>query len=90
MDRVPNTPRDPGADLDSDRNLHEPTGTARVLSEQLGAATLPFDPTNYLIRGSTWFLALRWSIRSIGLFSTIILARLLTPEDFGLITMATH
>ncbi|RLA38779.1 MAG: lipopolysaccharide biosynthesis protein, partial [Gammaproteobacteria bacterium] len=33
-------------------------------------------------------LALRWSMRFIGLFSTIILARLLTPQDFGLVAMA--
>lgn len=33
-------------------------------------------------------LALRWVVRFIGLFSTIILARLLTPQDFGLVAMA--
>lgn len=31
---------------------------------------------------------MRWSIRGIGLVSTAILARLLTPADFGLIAMA--
>ena len=42
-----------------------------------------------MIRGSAWMIAWRWSIRGIGLVSTIALARLLTPADFGLVAMAT-
>ena len=34
-------------------------------------------------------VGLRWSIRGIGLLSTMILARLLVPEDFGLVALAT-
>ena len=34
-------------------------------------------------------VGMRWTIRSIGLVNTIILARLLTPQDFGLVAMAT-
>ena len=41
-----------------------------------------------MIKGSMWMIAMRWAIRSIGLVSTAILARLLTPADFGLIAMA--
>ncbi|MFO1056639.1 MAG: lipopolysaccharide biosynthesis protein [Dongiaceae bacterium] len=41
-----------------------------------------------MIVGSAWMVAWRWSIRSLGLVSTVVLARLLTPEDFGLIAMA--
>lgn len=37
--------------------------------------------------GLGWMVAARWSIRGIGLISTIILARLLSPSDFGLIAM---
>jgi lipopolysaccharide exporter len=37
--------------------------------------------------GSAWMIAARWSVRCIGLVSTIILARLLRPEDFGLVAM---
>ena len=40
-----------------------------------------------LLRGSLWMLAARWSMRMIGLVSTLILARLLAPEDFGLVAM---
>lgn len=32
---------------------------------------------------------MRWGVRLIGLVSTVILARLLVPEDFGLVAMAT-
>lgn len=32
---------------------------------------------------------MRWTDRLLGLFSTLILARLLVPEDFGLVAMAT-
>lgn len=38
--------------------------------------------------GATWLVAGRWSIRLIGLFSTVILARLLTPEDYGIVVLA--
>ena len=40
-------------------------------------------------KGAAWMVALRWSIRGIGLLSTMILVRLLNPEDFGLVAVAT-
>jgi O-antigen/teichoic acid export membrane protein len=42
----------------------------------------------HMVRGSTWAIALTWAIRGIGLANTVILARLLEPEDFGLVAMA--
>ena len=45
-------------------------------------------PTPSFLSGSIWMLAMRWSIRLIGLVTTIILARLLDPVDFGIIAMA--
>ncbi len=39
--------------------------------------------------GATWIVLQRLAVRVIGLVSTIILARLLVPEDFGLIALAT-
>ncbi len=39
------------------------------------------------IRGPLWALAMRWSIHLIGLVSVAIYARILSPEDFGLIAM---
>ena len=41
-----------------------------------------------LIIGTAWMVMMRWTIRGIGLISTIILARLLEPSDFGLVAMA--
>jgi lipopolysaccharide exporter len=46
------------------------------------------SPLRRMARGSAWMVAARWSIRSIGLVSTIILARLLSPADFGVVAMA--
>ncbi|MCX7982645.1 MAG: lipopolysaccharide biosynthesis protein [Syntrophales bacterium] len=40
------------------------------------------------ISGGLWLLALRVSTRFLGLIRSIILARLLTPADFGLVGMA--
>lgn len=40
-----------------------------------------------MLVGSTWMVAARWSTRAIGLVSTIVLARLLSPPDFGLVAM---
>ena len=39
--------------------------------------------------GTILTVAMRWSDRMIGLVSTLILARLLLPEDFGIIAMAS-
>jgi O-antigen/teichoic acid export membrane protein len=41
-----------------------------------------------LARGSFWMIAMRWVIRGIGFVSTVVLARLLAPDDFGVVAMA--
>lgn len=41
-----------------------------------------------MAEGALWFVFMRFLIRSLGLISTVILARLLTPEDYGLIALA--
>lgn len=40
-------------------------------------------------KGALWLLAARWGVRLIGIASTILLARLLQPTDYGLVGMAT-
>lgn len=40
-----------------------------------------------MARGAIWMVAMRWAMRSIGLINTIIIARLLTPDDFGVVAM---
>src|SRR5688572_28508821 len=42
-----------------------------------------------MARGAAWMVALRFTIRGVGLASTLILARLLVPADFGLVAIAT-
>jgi O-antigen/teichoic acid export membrane protein len=42
-----------------------------------------------MARGSAVMIVMRWSMRLIGVVSTMILARLLTPQDFGVVAMAT-
>ena len=55
----------------------------------------PSDEPNFnslkhsMTHGAAWMVGMRWTVRSIGLVNTIILARLLTPQDFGLVAMAT-
>src|SRR6185312_12599342 len=38
--------------------------------------------------GSFWGMAFRWTVRGLGLINTIVLARLLTPSDFGVVAIA--
>ncbi|UVI39100.1 lipopolysaccharide biosynthesis protein [Qipengyuania spongiae] len=45
--------------------------------------------SNLLMRGAFWIGATRVAVNLMGLASTIILARLLVPEDFGLVAIAT-
>ena len=41
-----------------------------------------------MFSATLWVVAARWGIRAIGLVSTVVLARLLTPADFGIIALA--
>jgi len=45
------------------------------------------DLANTMIRGSVWMLSMRGLVRILGISCTAILARLLVPEDFGLMAM---
>jgi len=47
------------------------------------------DVRRKLATGASWMVAVRIVDRTLGLVSTIILARLLVPKDFGLVAMAT-
>ncbi len=44
---------------------------------------------NILLSGSAWMVAVRWVVRGLGAVNVVVLARLLTPEDFGVVAMAT-
>ncbi|HEX3755790.1 MAG TPA: lipopolysaccharide biosynthesis protein [Rhizomicrobium sp.] len=47
----------------------------------------PQSLKRHMAKGSAWTVAVRWSVRLLGLVSTIILARLLMPRDFGIVTI---
>ena len=58
--------------------------------DSTGTPATPKGSTyKHMLRGSLWAVGQNFSIRLIGLFNTVILARLLVPDDFGLVTMAT-
>jgi lipopolysaccharide exporter len=42
-----------------------------------------------LVKGAAWTIASRWTSRLLGFANTVILARLLTPADYGLVLMAS-
>ena len=48
----------------------------------------PADLKSSFIRGAAWSMAMRWGIKLLGLISTVILARILTPGDYGIVAMA--
>jgi O-antigen/teichoic acid export membrane protein len=50
--------------------------------------TPPRDVLAQTIRGAAWVVAWRLGMRALGLFSTLILVRLLTPSDFGILALA--
>lgn len=45
--------------------------------------------TTRFVQGAIWMIAMRWAIRFAGLISTLILARTLTPADFGIVAMSS-
>jgi len=47
------------------------------------------DISKQVIAGASWLISMRWGGRLIGLVSTMVLARLLTPNDFGIVAIAT-
>jgi len=50
--------------------------------------TGPASVGRSIAAGGAWMVGLRWAIRGLGLLSTFVLARLLSPGDFGLVAMA--
>ena len=42
----------------------------------------------HMAGGALWMVGMRWTLRLVGLVNILIIARLLTPDDFGVTTMA--
>jgi O-antigen/teichoic acid export membrane protein len=47
----------------------------------------PASPKSNLIRGAVWTVGTRWLIKGMGFINTVIMARLLMPEDYGIVAM---
>lgn len=45
-------------------------------------------PKLTLIKGAAWSLGTRWGIRIIGFVNTMVMARLVLPEDYGIVAMS--
>lgn len=58
------------------------------MAEQQAPRPRALVSRSVVLRASAWAIGGRWVVRLLGLVSTIVLARLLTPEDFGLVSMA--
>jgi O-antigen/teichoic acid export membrane protein len=52
------------------------------------SAAIPDDIERKIAKSAAWMVVSRFAVRGIGLVSTVILARLLRPEDFGLVALA--
>lgn len=46
------------------------------------------NPKKQLIRGAAWTVGTRWIIKLLGFLNTVIMARILLPEDYGIVAMA--
>ena len=53
-----------------------------------GAPTGPSAPARGVYRSAATAVVITWSLRLIGLVSVLVLARLLTPKDFGVVALA--
>lgn len=54
----------------------------------LGAHSGPPGPAGAVYRSAATAVVIAWSLRLIGLVSVLVLARLLTPKDFGILALA--
>jgi lipopolysaccharide exporter len=58
------------------------------MSEHGTPSPAPLNPKREFIRGAFWAVGTRWSIKALGFLNTVIMARLLMPEDYGVVAIA--
>ncbi|MFZ4623367.1 MAG: hypothetical protein ACOYNF_03930, partial [Rhodoferax sp.] len=46
------------------------------------------NPKSALIKGAFWMVGTRWLIKVFGFLNTVIVARMVAPQDYGVIAMA--
>jgi len=57
-----------------------------------GEESVPFDVRPFdrsLVSGVTWTVVVRWAAKAVSLASMLYVVRILTPGDFGLVSMAS-
>jgi len=52
------------------------------------AKSPPMDAKRALMQGAAWQVGMRWTVRFLGFFNTIIMARVLLPADYGVVAMS--
>ncbi len=46
------------------------------------------NPKTALLKGALWTVGMRWAVKVLGFANTVIMARILMPEDYGIVAMA--
>lgn len=57
-------------------------------TQQPGSAEPAQPLAGSVLRGTLWSVGMRWGVRLLGLVNIAVIARILTPADFGLVAMA--
>src|SRR4051812_48685600 len=52
------------------------------------ATSAPLAVGRQITRGAAWMVGMRWLMRGIGLISTVVVARVLSPDDYGVMAMS--
>lgn len=55
----------------------------------IGARLARLVTSRSVVSGALLYVAMRWFDRLVGVISTVVLARLLTPDDFGVVALAS-
>jgi lipopolysaccharide exporter len=71
--------------------MKSPNSAVTAPISDLTGSSIPGDQSinSQMAKGAAWMMLFKIIDRGTGIFSTLILARLLLPEDFGLISLAT-
>jgi lipopolysaccharide exporter len=46
------------------------------------------SPKRALLQGAAWAVGARWTIKALGFLNTVVVARFIAPQDYGLVAMA--
>ena len=70
----------------TDRQGTQQSGPAGASNASGEEAARPLGGS--VLRGTLWSVGMRWGVRLLGLVNIAVIARILTPADFGLVAMA--